>query len=274
MARTDALTRKERAARVEQQRRSFAGIEKQQAERVAALEEQLAAEKLRLQKTRLNIQQTQQETDRIALLVAAQTAADELKGDSDDLLPDEFMDEEQEAPIRYRTYSGKISRAPSRDDDADPSGAGRQCPSALSPGGSAARLPHRTCRILAHQTSNAEWEEPAMPQTTLSGAPSLALSLLRWRNCVTRQNHCALLRSRIAGFERLLLSFTMTLQPLHDFLSLDLHPFSRCAIGLLGDLQVHQLKRILIFTDGSHDQHNSETDTNNGWSMVVIAQHF
>ena len=40
MARTDALPLKERAARVEQQRRSFAGIEKQQAERVAALEEQ------------------------------------------------------------------------------------------------------------------------------------------------------------------------------------------------------------------------------------------
>ena len=57
MARTDTLLLKERAARVEQQRRSFAGIEKQQAERVAAPEEQLAAEKLRLQKTRLNIQQ-------------------------------------------------------------------------------------------------------------------------------------------------------------------------------------------------------------------------
>ena len=92
VGRTDALPLKERAAGVEQQRRSFAGIEKQQAERVAALEEQLAAEKVRLQKTRLSIQQAQTEAERIALLVAAQMAADELKGDSDDL-----MDEEQEA---------------------------------------------------------------------------------------------------------------------------------------------------------------------------------
>ena len=65
----------------------------------------------------------------------------------------------------------------------------------------------------------------------------------------------------------------MTLQPLHDFLSLDLHTFSRCAIGPLGDLQKHQLKRIHVFTDGSNDQHNSETDINNGWSNVVTAQH-
>ena len=76
----DALPLKERAACVEQQRCSFAGLEKQQAERVVAPEEQLAAEKLRLQKTRLNIQQAQQEAERIALLMAAQTAADELKG--------------------------------------------------------------------------------------------------------------------------------------------------------------------------------------------------
>ena len=64
----------------------------------------------------------------------------------------------------------------------------------------------------------------------------------------------------------------MTLQPLHDSLLLELHPFSRCAIGLLGDLQVHQLKRILVFTDGSHDNQNSETDINNEWSMIVLAQ--
>ena len=57
MARTGALPLKERAARVGQHRRSFAWIEKQ-AKRVAALEEQLAAEKFRLQKTRLNIQQS------------------------------------------------------------------------------------------------------------------------------------------------------------------------------------------------------------------------
>ena len=65
----------------------------------------------------------------------------------------------------------------------------------------------------------------------------------------------------------------MTLQPLHDFLSLELHPVSRCAIGLLGDLQVHPLNRILVFKDGSHDQQSSEIDINNGWSMVVLAQH-
>ena len=63
-----------------------------QAERIASLEEQLATEKLRLQKTTLNVQQAQQ------ILLAAQTAADELKGDSDDLTADDFMDEEQEAP--------------------------------------------------------------------------------------------------------------------------------------------------------------------------------
>ena len=62
----------------------------------------------------------------------------------------------------------------------------------------------------------------------------------------------------------------MTLQPLHDFKSLDLHPFRDVP---LGDLQIHQLKRILIFADGSHDQHNSQTDTHNGSSIVVIAQH-
>ena len=49
--------------------------------------------------------------------------------------------------------------------------------------------------------------------------------------------------------------------------------FSRCAIGLLVDFQVHQLKRILVFTDGSHDQQSSETDINNRWSLVVLAQH-
>ena len=63
-----------------------------QAERIASPEEQLATEKLRLQKTRLNAQQAQQ------VLLATQTAADELKGDSDDLIADDFMDEEQEAP--------------------------------------------------------------------------------------------------------------------------------------------------------------------------------
>ena len=43
---------------------------------------------------------------------------------------------------------------------------------------------------------------------------------------------------------------------------------------MLDDLQVCQLKRILFFfTDGSYDQHSSETDTNNAWSMIVIAQH-
>ena len=45
-----------------------------------------------MQKTTLNVQQAQQ------ILLAAQTAADELKGDSDDLTADDFMDEEQEAP--------------------------------------------------------------------------------------------------------------------------------------------------------------------------------
>ena len=61
-----------------------------QDERIASPEE-LATEKLRLQKTRLNVQQAQQ------VLLAAQTAADELKGDSDELTADDFMDEEQEA---------------------------------------------------------------------------------------------------------------------------------------------------------------------------------
>ena len=51
------------------------GSKKQDAERVSALEEQLAAGKFRLQKTRLNIQQAQTEAERIALLEAAQMAA-------------------------------------------------------------------------------------------------------------------------------------------------------------------------------------------------------
>ena len=55
--------------------------------------------------------------------------------------------------------------------------------------------------------------------------------------------------ARLQDLKDSLLSFTMTLQPLHDFPSLDLHT-----------------KRILVFTDGSHDQRNSETDINNGWS--------
>ena len=37
---------------------------------------------------------------------------------------------------------------------------------------------------------------------------------------------------------------------------------------------MHQLKRILVFTDGSHDQQNSHVDVVDGWSMVVLAQHF
>ena len=97
-AHVDALPLKERAARVEQQRRSYAGIEKRQIERITALEEQLAAEKLHLQQTKLNIQQAQAEADRIALLLAAQTAADDHWGDSDDLLAGENMDEGQESP--------------------------------------------------------------------------------------------------------------------------------------------------------------------------------
>ena len=76
----------------------MSGSKKQQIKRITALEEQLAAEKLHLQKTKLNIQQAQAEADRIALQLAAQTAADDQWCDSDDLLAGENMDEEQESP--------------------------------------------------------------------------------------------------------------------------------------------------------------------------------
>ena len=160
----DALPVKERAARVEQQHRSFAGIEKQQAERVAVLEEQVAAEKLRLQKTKLNIQQAQQETDRIALLVAAQTAADELGRP-----PSRRIHGQRAGGPRYRTCGGKISRAPSRDDDADPSRAGRQC------------LPHCLQEDQPQDFHTRLAEFWPTRQTTQSGGTSDATDHLEWR---------------------------------------------------------------------------------------------
>ena len=160
----DALPVKERAARVEQQHRSFAGIEKQQAERVAVLEEQVAAKKLRLQKTKLNIQQAQQETDRIALLVAAQTAADELGRPSS-----RRIHGQRAGGPRYRTYGGKISRAPSRDDDADPSIAGRQC------------LPHCLQEDQPQDFHTRLAEFWPTRQTTQCGGTSDATDHLEWR---------------------------------------------------------------------------------------------
>ena len=264
-ARIDALPLKERAARVEQQRRSYARIEKQQIERITALEEQLAAEKLHLQETKLNIQQAQAEADRIALQLAAQMAADGQWGDSDDFLAGENMDEEQETPDAeptlekfrellhemmtrippeqaanaFRTVSRRISRKTSTQD-------------LLNSG-----PPDKQRRV----------GEPATTQTTERPVP---LALAELCNPPEPMRACS-----VPGLQALrdsLLSFYMTLQPLHDFLLLVLHPFSRCAIGLFCDLQVHQLKRILVFTDGSHDQQNSETDINTGGSMVVLAQ--
>ena len=83
--------------------------------------------------------------------MAAQTAADELKSDSDDLLPDdELMDEEQETLDTEPTMEKfpellheMMTRIP-------------PLPSALSRGGSLAKLPYSTCRTPVHQTSNAD----------------------------------------------------------------------------------------------------------------------